>query len=797
MTNYEPPQSNILIRDRSGRLGVLLDAESGLLTGLLFQREGEETMLPVALRAVLVTEGDEVFAPPRSFGYEDTVHLSNFSLIGNGPPHTLNGPEETYAVTTEAGEWTVVWEYTFRQSHPRLEMSIVLSPARAGYEATLRDVRLELATHLPDLKDWRVEAPGNHIRPGVRADAIEEPIAVSPAGGLRGSTGLVAFHQPEQRQVFVVWPFSRTEIGDCHLVSDDEAIRFRVDTGLAGRISTNESLRYESIQLDVLEGTWESVRESVTAWFTTLGVSTPHREPAWIETASIFEVQIGHSVFWEGYRYEPYSTARDLLADLGRIKGLGYDALQIMPRQPYPSYNVHEYADITTSYGDEEDLRAVVDACHSLGMRVILDILLHGVIDQEMMSKTAERVRSGPYFARLAEDTSGAWGSGQAAIEAMNVAWSRHILDFEPHWYGNSPPRHPLADEHPDWFMRDSEQNIIGIYTKAFDVANLEWQEYFCRSAEEIVRRLDIDGFRFDAPTYNDLPNWSKETESRASYSPLGCLQLFDRLRPRLKGLKYSFLLYTEPSGVLFRQAMDVTYNYDEQWLIPALLGSRDERSERTSVRSGRELAAWFRERNAVLPDGSLIAHHVDSHDTFWWPLPGNKWRREQYGIEATKALLAVFALSGGAYMTFVGGEEGIEKEVRRVHRLRKTLPEVGYGTVDYDAVSVDQDAVYAVVRRVGDECSVLLVNLSDAPVEANCTIDIQALGLADNFRYRIYDAWSDLAFAVDLGYASRAAELRRLSIPFEAYQPRLLVLRRLRGANKISSGSAKSVKPG
>jgi hypothetical protein len=35
------------------------------------------------------------------------------------------------------------------------------------------------------------------------------------------------------------------------------------------------------------------------------------------------------------------------------------------------------------------------------------------------------------------------------------------------------------------------------------------------------------------------------------------------------------------------------------------------------------------------------------------------------------------------------------------------------------------------------------------------------------------------------------------LSIPFEAYQPRLLVLRRLRGANKISSGSAKSVKPG
>src|SRR5205823_6732790 len=174
-----------------------------------------------------------------------------------------------------------------------------------------------------------------------------------------------------------------------------------------------------------------------------LCLSTPCDRPEWITTASIFEVQIGSSVFWQGYRYEPYPTVRDLLADLGRIKGLGYTMLQIMPRQPYPSYNVHDYADITTSYGDEEDLRALVHAAHALGMRVILDILMHGVMDREVMAETAERVRSGPYYARLAEDTY-PFGRGPDAAEAMRIAWSRHILDFEPYWSGGSPPHHPL-----------------------------------------------------------------------------------------------------------------------------------------------------------------------------------------------------------------------------------------------------------------------------------------------------------------------------------------------------------------
>ena len=134
---------------------------------------------------------------------------------------------------------------------------------------------------------------------------------------------------------------------------------------------------------------------------------------------------------------------KDLLADLGRIKGLGFDVIQVMPRHPYPSYNVHDYADITTSYGNEDDLRTLVAACHALGMRVIFDILLHGVIDQEVMARTVARIRSGPFAARLDEQTAATLDFQPGGEDDYLIAWSRHILDFEPYWMGGSPPPSP------------------------------------------------------------------------------------------------------------------------------------------------------------------------------------------------------------------------------------------------------------------------------------------------------------------------------------------------------------------
>src|SRR5207248_106902 len=125
----------------------------------------------------------------------------------------------------------------------------------------------------------------------------------------------------------------------------------------------------------------------------------------------------------------------------------------------------------------------------------------------------------------------------------------------------------------------------------------------------------------------------------------------------------------------------------------------------------------------------------------------------------------------------FVGGEEGLEDDVRRVHRLRATLPEIGRGAANYNAVTVDRDTIYAVVRQIGATCSVLLVNLSDEACETTCTLDSTQLHLGSTY-YEVYDAWNDQALDVGMRYAVQGAEMHDLHLTFDAFQPRLLVLR-------------------
>lgn len=768
----------VMLWDRAGRVGLELDGHSGLPRALLarFPDQAEER-LALQWSLALVTDGVEVERQPYGLAYADTVEQSAVVRAADAIRHEVAGYDECYIVTTDVGGWRVAWEYRFRQSAPRVEVQWVIAPPAADAPGLLRDLRISLTFAPPSLDGWLVEAPGSPVRPGLVATEVSGPIHASEPSD-RGS-GMVIVHHPARQRALLLWPFSRTELSTNIVEVKDGAVRLSVATGLAGRLPADERMRYGAIELDLFAASWDELRPRAASWYVPLGVSTPVDTAEWIRGASIFEVQIGASIFWNGYRYSPYPTMRDLYDDLGRIAGLGFDCIQIMPRQPFPSYNVYDYADVTASYGGEEDLKRVVQASHALGMKVILDILMHGVIDADVIHRAADRVRHGPYVARLNEGVTAA-GETPPAYEPGDylVAWSRHILDFEEHWAGGSPGEHPLVAAYPEWFMRNSAGEIIGVYTKAFDVANVAWQDYFTASALDLVRRLDIDGFRFDAPTYNDAENWSDATAARASYSQLGSVQHFERLRPQLKALKSDALLYTEPSGALFRQSMDITYNYDEHWLIHAVL--RPETSLARApmgIRHARDLAHWMRDKDAVLPVGAITARHIDSHDTFWWPLPGAKWRREQYGLPATRALLATWSLIGGVYMTFVGGEERIEDDIRHVNRLRHACPEIRLGRADYDAVAVADERVFAVSRVHQGRVSIVLTNLSSDTVRTTCRIAVEGLGLPDGW-LRIDDVWNDTSLPGSVDYRWNLQQLRSFPLDFAPYQPRVLMIR-------------------
>lgn len=767
--------TGIVFQNRNQQVAVEIDHSTGLPTSLIVEGIG----VPLSVGARLITGGREVEGQPFGIDYADTIEFADFELVSTDIRYELADYAEIFTVRTHVSEWLIEWEYRIRQRSPRLEIQWIVTPASGASTVTLRNLHLTVKFNPNMLDDWIVEAPGSEIRPGLSMSDLNQTVQVSdPAWS---GSGMVIAHQPMLPQSIVIWPLSKTEQLRSQIQTESGAFLMTIETGLAARLEAADHLRYGSLELDAFDLSWDEIRPQIAAWFPVVGIASPADTPAWVSTTTIFEVQIGTSRFWNGWEYSPYPTMRDLYNDLGRIAGLGFSCIQIMPRQPFPSYNVYDYSDVSMSYGDEADLIELVAAAHALGIRVILDILMHGVIDAEIIHQTADRVRNGPYFDRLNERTD---RQSDLAFDGYHgddylVAWSRHILDFENDWAAGSPGSHPLADEHPEWFMRNSEGAIIGIYTKAFDVANLAWQQYFTKSALELVRRLGIDGFRFDAPTYNSFPNWSTATEKRASASELGTVPYFQQFRYEMRRVEPEAVMYTEPSGILFRQSMDITYNYDEHWLFHAVLRPESAlKHNLLGVRDARDLALWFRDKLAALPRGSITAHHIDSHDSFWWPLPGYKWRREQYGFEATRAILAVWSLSGGVYMTFVGGEIGIEEDLRRVHRLRRELPEIRFGDANFDAISIGDRGIYALVRVDGAAISLLLVNLTNDAITTTMNLDINKLGVGPTSVWSIVDSWTGDVWSHLGEYLVRGEALNSFELTFAPYQVRVLTLR-------------------
>jgi hypothetical protein len=126
-------------------------------------------------------------------------------------------------------------------------------------------------------------------------------------------------------------------------------------------------------------------------------------------------------------------------------------------------------------------------------------------------------------------------------------------------------------------------------------------------------------------------------------------------------------------------------------------------------------VARWIQDRDAFLPRGAMTAHHIDSHDTFWWPSWGSKWRREQFALEEVRLLTVMFMSLPGPYMMFVGGEEGIDDVLRGVNTLKRQTPDWSARAVLWLTGSGIPESVFGILRRSKESEVVTLVNLGEA----------------------------------------------------------------------------------
>ena len=683
-----------------------VDEKTALLTGLTYSSPSGARSVGFETSLNIQSGGGERRAATGGLEYFDCAHQSQ--VTSTGVPsygQGLNGI--TWRLPISIG--AINAELIYRLDRQSAAASFALY-FPGGQEVLIRNVNLAFQIKLPT-DHWIVNMPGNGLRKDIPIHILETEVGISPVGGLRGSSSVIHLGSVNNGQI-AIWPNNRIEIAELTIKNSGQSqIQLRIDTNFGSDLSQVSGVELEICKIDLSVPMYEEFATVFQDWLRRDGYVSPNNPPQWIDGAMIYEAQIGFSVFNEVHHYSPYPQVRDLINDLDQIHAYGFTCIQLMPKQPYPSYNIHDFWDIDTSYGNKEEIKELVHKAHELGIKVILDILLHGVLDKEIIKIAADGVRSGPFAELISSETGDSFNSDVKDWHNYLIAWSRHILDFEKYWYEGSPSVSPLIAQHPDWFYTNSDQQVQGVYTKAFDARNSSWQDYFISACGFLMNELNIDGFRFDAPSYNDFPNWATWARGRAGASALGCLGLFDRLRPAMKKINPHSLLYTEPSGHVFRQAMDLNYNYDEQWLVTAISDPTSQSA--WGVRGAKDLATWVQERDRFLPYGSLTAHHIDSHDTFWWPSWGKKWRREQFDIRKVELLTLIFGSLPGPFMMFTGGEIGIEQLLPKLAHTKRSKIWLT-GEITWWTNADVPDGLFAISRKLDNRVSASIVNFSE-----------------------------------------------------------------------------------
>ena len=204
-----------------------------------------------------------------------------------------------------------------------------------------------------------------------------------------------------------------------------------------------------------------SVTPAASALPITHTVAARQVSPDWVNSATVYEVNVRQ--FSEAGDFDAVKAA------LPRIKSLGTDVLWLMPIYPVGKlkakgslgspYAVADYQAVNPSYGTNADFKALVEAAHAQGMKIVLD-----------------------------------WVPNHSA-------WDN-----------------PWITQHPDWYTHDSKGDITWpAGTDWTDVADFNYDSPGLRTAmtdalKYWVKNFDIDGYRMDVAGGVPADFWNTAT---------------------------------------------------------------------------------------------------------------------------------------------------------------------------------------------------------------------------------------------------------------------------------------------
>ena len=764
------------------RIELRFEAQSGRWLSLTDRRDDARLLdhggevAPILLTVNGRTMGSRGFGQMHTLVDQETIglrwafegaELTSDAAAVNVPEARTEGAVRTSAAGKEKeaaawltirlreGDWRVELLYGLRPHSFRVTRRVRIAYVGEG-EALLRHFILRLPfARLGPPAECCIEAPGHPLRPGRTVASLgfgswgqlqQGVFCDAPAW----RPPLIGIHHDREKRAVALWAHTETEPFYPLAERLDQGVLLANRVFLADRFAAGHTLEWGAQYVEVFHEAWLEALARFQTFYDEVGLVAPADVPEWAESLNLYEVHVGELT---GTGLIPYPTYEDVIADLEAIRDKGFNAVYIMPHMPLPGYSVIDYLDIEIQQGSEAGFRAFIAHAHELGLKVFMDVTLHGVLDRQVRRVMSEEE-----------------GASEGAYP---------VTDF-------MPEQHPYVLEHPDWFSRHELGALAQTYTYSFDHASPSWQDFMARVFRHYVEEYDIDGFRVNSHTWNFFPNWARDLPRPASASFYGSAAMFKCIRAELKALKPDVVLYTETPGPLLHTSHELSYNYDETWLLLSLLPLLTHRgllchsAHPTHVTTERltahDMAQWMAQRKLVMPRGAIKVRHLDCHDTYWFP---REFRRAAFGPEAALAVVALFAFLDGGFMDYNGADVGYEPFYRRVMHLRQHLPVLQKGTCDYLAVPPDDWMVFAPLREWKGRYLLPVIRFDNRSGIVGLPLPIGTMNLPAA-TYEVWDHMADERINGPKGGHWHREELAELKAPVEPYGVLLLDFRPL-----------------
>ena len=369
-------------------------------------------------------------------------------------------------------------------------------------------------------------------------------------------------------------------------------------------------------------------------------------------------------------------TIKGIADNLDYIASMGFNCIYMNPifkAESYHRYDTLDYYEIDPQMGTTDDLKAMVEKAHSMGIRVILDGVFNHISSSHFMFRDV-------------------------------LEYGRDSEYYDCFYQLPDNPKIPKANEYPGYTCFSYVANMPKTNT-----LNPYLRRYFCDVGTYWIREFDIDGWRLDVA--NELDD--------------GFLRTF---RTAVKAAKPDALIVGEvwenAAHYLNGDMLDSAMNYDFRRYCCRFFAEETVNAEIFDANVST-LLLRYRE-NALYAQLNLL----DSHDVSrYLTLCGENIDK----MELSVLLQMTFP---GIPCVFYGDEKGLygttESEYRQamawdknhaleeIYRsmiaLRKEHPALRYGNF---RTIVASNSVYSYSRTWNDMRITVTMNLGDVPIQA------------------------------------------------------------------------------